>query len=363
VRYDVTAFRTWVTERKNSAGLGKTGLALQLINTHEKLSLTRTAFLNNVSKLFESDSKLKILLYSGHGEGFGDSVSERTRAQEAVHEVAIKRGDFILPRSAGETKKEAGGYVSLDEIINMWLGVALPIVAGDRVVITSSNHKTARGEVKAHWGADGFVVELEGGGTAHVPRSNVTKVVHGYDTRVGETIPDHVPETRQRRGQKLVIIADSCYSGALIDTLKNVHKDREKNKRPNLNIGVQASCAARDKAVDGYFMEAFLRWQITEPSAAFDWPAYRKQWEEKQREWGSREDKCEECEKAENKWCDVCLEWCTTGIHRYREDEFQQPGFFHTWDHTKGLPPRAGDGDFALKFLNDTRDSDSETEE
>jgi hypothetical protein len=61
-----------------------------------------------------------------------------------------------------------------------------------------------------------------------------------------------------RRGQKLVIVADSCFSGLMIRELKAIPKE----ERDVLNIGIQAACLHDEESSGGTFTKAFTMKQL-----------------------------------------------------------------------------------------------------
>jgi hypothetical protein len=61
-----------------------------------------------------------------------------------------------------------------------------------------------------------------------------------------------------RRGQKLVIVADSCYSGLMIRELQAIPK----GERDTLNVGIQAACRHDELSSGGIFTEVFTMKQL-----------------------------------------------------------------------------------------------------
>jgi hypothetical protein len=92
----------------------------------------------------------------------------------------------------------------------------------------------------------------------------------------------------RKRGQKLILIADSCHSGKLIEQLKQVPK----RARDTLNIGIQAACLPAELSSGGIFTEVFTQKQL-----------HNKNFQWKKR---AQEQNCE-------------------------EDEIQHPCYYTTW--------------------------------
>ncbi|KAK3252538.1 hypothetical protein CYMTET_38171 [Cymbomonas tetramitiformis] len=62
----------------------------------------------------------------------------------------------------------------------------------------------------------------------------------------------------RKRRQRLIIVADSCHSGGLVEQLKNVPK----RERDVLNVGIQAACLANEFSEGGIFTEVFAQKQL-----------------------------------------------------------------------------------------------------
>jgi hypothetical protein len=142
-------------------------------------SLTRKAFLAKVERLLAQPGELFILYYAGHG----------TDGTQAEHDAAP--GAFCMQKD---------GYVTLDDLVNLWAGA----------------------------------------------------------------------QVTARRGQRFVIIADSCFSGALVGRLKQMHRERRREGLPNLNMAVQSACGTHETSTGGLFTRPFVEKQTGERSK-FDW--------------------------------------------------------------------------------------------
>jgi hypothetical protein len=68
-----------------------------------------------------------------------------------------------------------------------------------------------------------------------------------------------------RRGEKLVILLDSCGSGHWVHKLESGAVDgvhwREKE---NLNVGIEAACLPHECSADGFFTGTFMAKQLPE---------------------------------------------------------------------------------------------------
>jgi len=62
---------------------------------------------------------------------------------------------------------------------------------------------------------------------------------------------------RGKRGRKLIIVADSCHSGFLIDELKSIPK----RDRDHLNVGIQTACTSEELSNGGVFTGKFAQKQ------------------------------------------------------------------------------------------------------
>jgi hypothetical protein len=98
------------------------------------------------------------------------------------------------------------------------------------------------------------------------------------------------------RGQKLILIADSCHSGGLIRHLQGIPK----RDRDTLNIGIQAACSADELSSGGIFTEVFTLKQLHNKN--FQW-----------------------LKRAEEQGCDV--------------EKIQHPCFYTTWGTNTATTP------------------------
>ena len=141
-------------------------------------------------------------------------------------------------------------------------------------------------------------------------------------------------DARRRRNQKFVIIADSCYSGQLVERLKREHKERRQRRELPLNMAIQASCSRDETASDGLFTRCFVDWQ---QGYQFDF-----------REAVPKPELCPQCEGYYNQNCRYCRNLKENYGLPSGPDEIQHPVYFVTW---------AGDssvvvGGMQINFLN-----------
>jgi len=108
----------------------------------------------------------------------------------------------------------------------------------------------------------------------------------------------------RKRFQKLIIVADSCFSGALIDVLKSY----KKAERDTLGIGIQAACQNMEFSEGGVFTEVFTHKQL-----------YNEKFQ----------------------WARLAF------LHGCSVDEIQHPTFFTTWG-TDNIETKKG---FSFKFF------------
>ena len=75
------------------------------------------------------------------------------------------------------------------------------------------------------------------------------------------------PNKQRPNPQRLIWVADSCHSGALVQSLKAIPAD----KRKTLNIGIQAACHASEVSMGTVFTKAFTLRQLKDKK--FVWKA------------------------------------------------------------------------------------------
>lgn len=202
-------------------------------------SLTRKAFLAKVDRLLAQPGELFILYYAGHGT----DQSERLAAP----------GAFCMQKD---------GYVTLDDLINVWAG----------------------------------------------------------------------QQVTARRGQRFVIIADSCFSGALVERLKQIHLERKREGLPNLNVAVQSACGVRETSMGGVFTLPFVEKQMGK-RASFDWKGAVP-----------HKSVCTACRSYYKDGCPSCTKLHKAGFPR-SVDEVQHPDYFTTWG-----ADNVSAGGFSLRF-------------
>jgi hypothetical protein len=138
-------------------------------------------------------------------------------------------------------------------------------------------------------------------------------------------------EAKKRlRSQYFVVIADSCHSGALVDQLKALPKDR----REGLNMAVQAACRADELSTGGVFTETFTRKQL-EPPGKFEWAKIYEQ----------MTTHCRSCGTFFNQACGECRYMHREMGYPLSKEELQHPTFYCTWtrEGTAEVPvPAAG---------------------
>ena len=127
------------------------------------------------------------------------------------------------------------------------------------------------------------------------------------------------PKVTARRGQRFVIIADSCHSGALVQRLKEMHLERKREGLPNLNVAVQSACAANELSTGGLFTAPFVEKQLGERSR-FDWK-------------GAVPHKsiCTKCRSYYTDKCTSCAHLHKVVGFPRNVDDVQHPDFFATW--------------------------------
>jgi len=121
-----------------------------------------------------------------------------------------------------------------------------------------------------------------------------------------------------RRGQRFVIMADSCYSGALVSRLKEMHSERRQTGLPNLNMAVQSACGHNETSVGGVFTWRFVEQQLGKPQN-FCWTSVVPP-----------NTSCQRCHNYFNESCPNCQRMHELGFPRDL-DEVQHPDFFTTW--------------------------------
>jgi len=72
----------------------------------------------------------------------------------------------------------------------------------------------------------------------------------------------HGGDFSARNGKKFFVVADSCYSGMLVNGLEKIHEERKKKRQPNLNMAVQSACSATEVAYDETFTRSFFHFQL-----------------------------------------------------------------------------------------------------
>ena len=126
------------------------------------------------------------------------------------------------------------------------------------------------------------------------------------------------PQVTARRGQKFVVIADSCHSGALVQQLKMIHRERSREGLPNLNMAVQSACGASELSSGGLFTKPFVEKQMGD-RMRFDWKAAMP-----------HPSICGACRKFYTPKCANCALLHSAGYPRTL-DEVQHPDYFTTW--------------------------------
>jgi len=200
----------------------------QFVGRDDTESLTKVGFLNKVGRLLEQPGKVFILYYSGHGTD--------------ENSCEVKPGGFCMKK---------GGFVTLDDLIDAWVGVC----------------------------------------------------------------------ALDRRGQRFVIVADSCFSGALVDQLKAEHRLREREGLPPLNMAVQSASRAHETSLDGFFTKKWL--ESNQTGREFDLsdavPNPRM---------------CRTCEYYYCPGCEEC-EYFHHSLNWPRDlNDVQHPDYFCTWRDT-----------------------------
>ena len=119
------------------------------------------------------------------------------------------------------------------------------------------------------------------------------------------------PNRQRPNPQRLIVVADSCFSGAFVDQLKAIRPFAD---RKTHNVGIQAACRATEVSMGSVFTSAFTLRQL----------------EGKNFQWKQKYESNKEFKKA----CDDNYQnkqALGPGAH-----SVQHPTFFHTWE----------DGDF-----------------
>ncbi|KAG8469853.1 hypothetical protein KFE25_006308 [Diacronema lutheri] len=143
-----------------------------------------------------------------------------------------------------------------------------------------------------------------------------------------------------RRSQYFIVIADSCHSGALRDSLAKLDKAR----KDVLNMAVQAACGADELSAGGVFTETFTGKQRT-PAVHFEW----------QKIFEDQRPTCSECGAFFTESCRQCRRiHRDMGYPRSKED-VQHPAFFCTWKCEQTGPPAVPVSSAALRFFKRDR--------
>jgi hypothetical protein len=90
-------------------------------------------------------------------------------------------------------------------------------------------------------------------------------LVKCWDGRLATLEGGPAAAVRARR-QRFVVIADSCFSGALVEQLRNLPA----REREGLGMAVQAACRSDEVSCGGVFTESFALRQAT-PPRNFQW--------------------------------------------------------------------------------------------
>eukprot|EP00947_MAST-08B_sp_MAST-8B-sp1_P006469 g6469.t1 len=250
---DVVAVKEWLEETAEVAEVKR------FVGRDDTNSLTRRAFLNKVDKLLAQPGKVFVLYYAGHGTGGGSSDDGGGGGGGGDYD-----DDDAAP---GAFCMQKDGYVTMDDLINAWVGA----------------------------------------------------------------------QVTARRGQRFVIVADSCHSGALVDYLREKHRERRREGLPNLNMAVQSACGAAELSTGGLFTQSFLEQQqrkrFSGKSGGFDWAGCVPE-----------PTACTKCRKFFQSSCSNCRKMRDDG-YPVTVEEVQHPTYFATFGGSS-----VEEGRFKLRF-------------